>query len=53
MSNLFAVKLSKILSATWNIDLIYDDNVHLFGSDGKSAAWQIKSLIGLGLMVKF
>ena len=53
MSNLFAVKLSKVLSATWNLDLIYDDDVRLFGSDGKSAAWQIKSLIGVGLMVKF
>lgn len=53
MSNLFSVKLSKILSATWNVDLIYDDDVRLFGSDGKSPAWQIKSLIGLGLMVKF
>jgi Protein of unknown function (DUF3078) len=53
MSNLFAVKLSRVLSATWNFDLIYDDDVRLFGSDGKSAAWQIKSLIGLGLLVKF
>lgn len=53
MSNLFSVKLSKVLSATWNVDLIYDDDVRLFGSDGKSAAWQIKSLIGVGLMVKF
>jgi len=53
MSNLFSAKLSKILSATWNVDLIYDDDVRLFGSDGKSAAWQIKSLIGIGLLVKF
>ena len=53
MSNLFSVKLSKILSATWNLDLIYDDDVRLFGSDGKSPAWQIKSLIGLGLLMKF
>jgi hypothetical protein len=53
MTNLFSVKLSKVLSATWNVDLIYDDDVRLFGSDGKSPAWQIKSLIGLGLMVKF
>jgi hypothetical protein len=53
MSNLFSVKLSKILSATWNVDLIYDDDVRLFGSDGKSAAWQIKSLVGAGVLVKF
>ena len=53
MSNLFSVKLSKILSATWNVDLIYDDDVRLFGSNGNSPAWQVKSLVGLGLMVKF
>lgn len=53
MSNLFSVKLSKVLSATWNLDLIYDDDVRLFGSDGKSPAWQIKSLVGVGLLVKF
>lgn len=53
MTNLFSVKLSKVLAATWNVDLIYDDDVHLFGSDGKSPAWQIKSLVGVGLLVKF
>ena len=53
MTNLWSVKLSKVLSATWNLDLIYDDDVRLFGSDGKSAAWQVKSLIGAGLLVRF
>lgn len=53
MTNLFSVKLSKVLAATWNVDLIYDDDVRLFGSDGKSPAWQVKSLVGLGLLVKF
>jgi hypothetical protein len=53
MSNLFSAKLSKILSATWNVDLVYDDDTRLFGSDGKSPAWQIKSLVGVGLLVKF
>jgi hypothetical protein len=53
MTNLFSVKLSKVLAATWNVDLIYDDDVRLFGSDGKSPAWQFKSLVGLGLLVKF
>jgi hypothetical protein len=53
MTNLFSVKLSKVLAATWNVDLIYDDDVRLFGSDGKSPAWQIKSLVGLGILLKF
>ena len=53
MSNILSLKLSRVLSATWNVDLIYDDDVRLFGDDGKSPAWQIKSLVGLGLLVKF
>ena len=53
MSNIFAVKLSKVLSATWNVDLIYDDDVKLFGDDGKSPALQLKSLVGIGLLAKF
>lgn len=53
MTNLWAVKLSKILALTWNFDLIYDDDVRLFGDDGKSPAWQLKSLIGIGVLVKF
>ena len=53
MTNLFSIKLSKVLAATWNVDIIYDDDVRLFGDDGKSPAWQIKSLVGLGVLVKF
>lgn len=53
MSNILAFKLSRILSATWNVDLIYDDDIRIFGEDGKSPALQLKSLVGLGLMVKF
>jgi hypothetical protein len=53
MSNILQVKLSKILSATWGVDLIYDDDVRLFGKNNTSAAMQIKSLVGLGILVKF
>jgi hypothetical protein len=53
MTNLLAVKLSKVLSATWNVDLIYDDDVRLFGDDGRSPALQLKSLVGIGLLVNF
>jgi hypothetical protein len=53
MSNILNVKLSKVLAATWGVDLIYDDDVHLFGKNQRSAALQIKSLVGLGLLVKF
>jgi hypothetical protein len=53
MSNLLSVKLSKVLAFTWNVDLIYDDDVRIFGNDGNSPAWQLKSLVGLGLLAKF
>ena len=53
MTNIFSVKLSKILSASWNLDFIYDDDVRIFGDNNDEAALQIKSLVGVGLMVKF
>lgn len=53
MSNALNVKLSKILSATWGVDLIYDDDVRLFGPDQSSPALQVKSIVGIGLLVKF
>ncbi len=53
MSNILNVRLSKILSATWGVDLIYDDDVRLFGKNKNVAALQVKSLVGLGLLVKF
>ena len=53
MTNVFSVNLFKLLSASWNIDFIYDDDVRIFGKRGTSPALQIKSLIGAGLQVKF
>ncbi|MEX6690291.1 DUF3078 domain-containing protein [Danxiaibacter flavus] len=52
MTNMFAVKLSKILTATWSLDLIYDDDVKQFGPNLNSPGLQLKSLIGVGLLVK-
>jgi hypothetical protein len=52
-TNLFAVKLSNWLTANWNFDLIYDDDVKLFGDNGRSPALQVKSLIGVGILMKF
>ena len=53
MTNALNIKLSKVLSATWSVDLIYDDDVRLFGDNQTSAALQLKSLVGVGLLVKF
>ena len=53
LSNLFAAKLSKWLTANWSFDLIYDDDTRLFGKNQRSAALQVKSLIGVGVLIKF
>jgi len=52
MNNLFAVKISRVLFATWSFDLIYDDNVRQFGPNKDAARLQTKSLIGAGLLIK-
>jgi hypothetical protein len=53
MSNVLNVKLSKILSATWGVDLIYDDDVKLFGPNRNAARLQVKSLVGIGLLIRY
>jgi hypothetical protein len=53
MSNILNLKLSKVLSATWGVDLIYDDDVRLFGTNKNRPGLQLKSLVGIGLLVKF
>jgi hypothetical protein len=53
MTNALNVKLSKVLAVTWSVDLIYDDDVRLFGNNQTSPALQLKSLIGIGLLAKF
>jgi len=53
MTNLFALKVSQWLSVTWDFDLIYDDDVRLFGPNHQSPALQVKSLVGVGILVKF
>jgi len=52
MTNQFAAKLSKVLSATWSVSFIYDDDVKLFGDNGTSPGLQFQSLFGVGLLVK-
>jgi hypothetical protein len=51
-TNLFAAKLSKVLSATWSLTLIYDDDIKLFGDNHTSPGLQLQSLVGVGLLVK-
>lgn len=50
MTNQLAFKINKYFSATYSLDLIYDDNVRLFGPTNTSPALQTKSLIGIGFL---
>lgn len=50
MTNQLAFKINKYFSATYSLDLIYDDNVRLFGKNHSSPALQTKSLMGIGFL---
>lgn len=52
MTNTFSAKVAKIIAFSWNVDMIYDDDVRLFGENNDSPALQFKSIIGIGLQVK-
>ncbi len=53
MTNILSVKLAKFFSINWSVDMIYDDDVRLFGKNKSSPALQLKSIIGIGLLVRF
>lgn len=52
-TNVLNMKLTKYLTLTYSLDLIYDDDVKLFGPNNSSPATQIKSMLGVGFLVKF
>lgn len=52
MNNMFSAKLSKVLTANLGLDLIYDDDVKLFGPNNDSPGLQLKQMMGVGLSVK-
>ncbi len=52
-TNFINFKINNYLSATYNLDLIYDDDVKLFGKNKTSPALQLKSLIGIGFSMPF
>jgi len=52
MTNLFAAKFSKVFSVTWGVDMIYDDDVRIFGPNHNSPRLQLRSLIGIGILMK-
>jgi hypothetical protein len=48
MTNLFNFKINKNFSARYSLDMIYDDDIRLFGPNNNSPGLQLKSLIGIG-----
>ncbi len=52
MTNLLAAKISNVLSVTYSLTLIYDDDIRLFGPNFNSPGLQVQSLFGAGLLVK-
>lgn len=53
MTNYLTFKINKFLSASYNLDFIYDDDVRLFGANNNRPALQIKSMMGIGLLVRY
>ncbi len=51
-NNMFTAKFSKLLTTSVGLNLVYDDDVKLFGPNHDSPALQLKSLIAVGLSVK-
>lgn len=48
MNNFLTFRINRFISATYSLDLIYDDDIRIFGDNNKSAALQVKSLLGIG-----
>lgn len=48
MTNMFNFKFYKNFSASYSLDLIYDDKIRIFGPLKQSPGLQLKSIIGIG-----
>ena len=53
MTNLFSFRINKNFSARYSLDLIYDDDIRIFGPTNTSPGLQVKSLIGIGYQKPF
>jgi len=51
MTNMLSIKVYKLFSFNWSVDMIYDDDTRIFGKEKKSPALQMKSIVGAGLNV--
>lgn len=48
MTNFFSFKINKNFTASYSLDLMYDDKIRIFGPLKKSPGLQLKSIIGIG-----
>jgi hypothetical protein len=53
MTHFITFQVNKYLSTTYALNLIYDDDVKLFGPLHTSPALQVQSQIGIGVTVPF
>jgi hypothetical protein len=47
------MKVNKWLMVNYNFDLIYDDDVKLFGTGRNKAATQLRTQLGVGFAARF
>ena len=52
-TNVIGMKVNNWLTVNYNFDLYYDDDVKMFGADKTNPATQMKSILGVGVGVKF
>ena len=52
-TNRIDMKVNKWLMVTYNFDLIYDDNVRMFGKSKMGSGTQLNSMLGVGVSAKF
>lgn len=50
-TNSIQMKVNKFLNVSYDFDLIYDDDVRMFGPNGNVAATQFRSMLGVGVGV--
>ena len=51
MTNMLTLKIYKVFSFNWSVDMVYDDDTRIFGKQQTAPALQLKSIIGAGLNV--
>jgi hypothetical protein len=52
-TNILTLKVNNFLNVTYNFDLIYDDDVRIFGPNGDAPRTQIKSLLSVNFTTSF